>query len=404
MRGKYLRNAVLIILVFAVGFVWGSRFGPQIQWLNQFFDNSPADAEELDIEQLKRVFQYVKAFHVDPDLDVQQMSDNAIKGMLREVDGGYTRYETAEEHRRFEEQSITGEYAGIGIVVTMIDNQVVVVSPYKGTPADQAGIGPGDKIVGVNGKSIRDLTLSEVGELIRGPVGTKVRLTIIPDGKNQPIEIEVKRDRIEIPVVEHQLCGQVGYVRLIQFNQKAPGQLTTAIDDLRAQGAEALLLDLRGNPGGLLSVCEEIADLFLDKNLVIVKTVDRSGKEKVAKTTKNQIYNMPMAILINKGSASASEVLSGALRDHQRATLLGTISFGKGTVQRGYSLPGGAMVWITTHTYRTPAGSDIDKKGLTPDVLIPAPSIDTSDWTAKQLEQYQLEKAIEWVNNNLLEK
>ncbi|HBK84395.1 MAG TPA: hypothetical protein DDZ53_00005, partial [Firmicutes bacterium] len=220
--------------------------------------------------------------------------------------------------------------------------------------------------------------------------------TIIRDGEPAPLNVSIKRGVIALPVVDHWVDGEVGVVAMYRFTETAPGQLQEAILALKEQQVSAILFDLRSNGGGLLYSAQEIVDFFLPADKVIVRQVDRSGAEQVLKTRQQAIWDGPLAILLNSASASASEVVAGALQDHERAVLLGEVSFGKGTVQVPYQMTDGSRLWITQYRYLTPAGRDINKKGLTPDVSIEQPEDTKVD--------IQLEQAVKYVKENLIRR
>ena len=333
--------------------------------------------------------------HVYTNLEADAMMENAIRGLLSKVDGGFTRYESRQEAQQSAEQS-SGEYAGIGVTVRLVEEQVHIESVFRGSPAQASGILPKDIIIGVEGESIRGMVLNDVTSRIKGPVGTPVNLTIYRPSVNSSLDITVTRDRIIVPVVEYEvLSPDLAHVVLTQFTLTATDQMRQALGTLEQQGVKHVLLDLRFNPGGYTNVVEAIADFLLDANQVIYKTVDRNGGTVDHVTRNNKLFTGGVTVLINGGSASASEILAGALRDHRQVTILGTTSYGKGTVQQGYPLGDGSRVWVTVQTYRTPAGTDINKVGIEPDVVIPAP--DTATTTDKQLED-----AIQYVRDNFL--
>ena len=317
--------------------------------------------------------------HVYTNLEADAMMENAIRGLLSKVDGGFTRYESRQEAQQSAEQS-SGEYAGIGVTVRLVEEQVHIESVFRGSPAQASGILPKDIIIGVEGESIRGMVLNDVTSRIKGPVGTPVNLTIYRPSVNSSLDITVTRDRIIVPVVEYEvLSPDLAHVVLTQFTLTATDQMRQALGTLEQQGVKHVLLDLRFNPGGYTNVVEAIADFLLDANQVIYKTVDRNGGTVDHVTRNNKLFTGGVTVLINGGSASASEILAGALRDHRQVTILGTTSYGKGTVQQGYPLGDGSRVWVTVQTYRTPAGTDINKVGIEPDVVIPAPDTATTD-------------------------
>lgn len=295
----------------------------------------------------------------------------AIRGMLSTLDDPYTRFL---DPREFKEMQIdtSGELSGVGIQLSLDKEtkNLVVVSPIEGSPASRAGVMPKDIITAIDGKSTKGMSTEDAVKLIRGQAGTSVTLNL--SRKGQPIEVKLVRERIELHAVEHQLNTapdglKVGYIRLKQFNATAAKDMRKAVQDLEAKGAQGYVLDLRSNPGGLLMASVEIARQWLNEG-TIVSTKTRDGITDVKRATGRALTNKPLVILVNEGSASASEILSGALQDNSRAVLVGQKTFGKGLVQSVRGLSDGSGMTVTIAKYLTPRGRDIHKYGIDPDV------------------------------------
>lgn len=391
-----LPKVVALCLVFlVVGLLLGST--------SQFFVG-PIGANILsrlglpinpNIARLLAVQNLVLERHLNPNLDPNLMMENAVRGLLSRVDGGFTRFENQQEAQQTSEQA-AGEYAGIGVTVRLVEEQVHIESVFRGSPAQAIGVLPRDIIIAVENQSIRGLALNDVTSRIKGPVGTPVTITVFRPSKNTTLNFTITRARIVVPVVDYQvLSPDFAHVTLTQFTTTATEQMRQALTDLEQQGIKHVLLDLRFNPGGYTNVAEAIADFFLDPNLTIYKTVDRNGRITEYKTRANKLYSGQVSVLINQGSASASELITGALRDHLGAKVLGVTSYGKGTIQQGFGLGDGSRVWITVQAYKTPKGAEINKVGITPDVIIEQP--DPASPKDKQLED-----AIQYVKANLL--
>lgn len=390
------KKILVVLLVFALGCTLG--YGVSQRKLAAQIKQTDT---ELDIEKLTQIFNLVIDNHVSSEIDTDTMSVNALKGMLKDIDGGLTRYQTAEEFTKASETSVRGDYTGIGVVIVNIDDHIVVVSPYKDTPADKAGLKPGDEIIGVNGDSIIGLSSAELAELVRGPIGTDVTITVLPFEKEEPVDLTITREVIEIPVVQEDLLGEdknIGYVHLYNFNDHSAEQLQTALQHVIEGGAKSLILDLRSNPGGLLTACLDIADLFLEPEKPIFTIYDRNEQDVSFFTHTNAFTDLPMVVLIDKGSASASEVITGCLKDNNRATIIGTRSFGKASMQTSFPLEEGDVVWITTNVYRTPSGANIDKIGIEPDVAIPDDILNLPD---ESLEEGILSFTTDWIKGHL---
>lgn len=355
-----------------------------------------------ELAKLISVQRLVLDRHVSPELNPSSMMESAIRGMLTRVDGGYTRYESPDEARETTEQG-AGEYSGIGVSVRMIEEQVHIETVFRGTPAHGAGLLPRDIIISVNNESIRGLLLRDITGRIKGLTGTNVTLTVFRPAINSTLEFTITRARIVVPVVEvTKLTPELAHVVLTQFTTTATEQMRQNLQRLEQEGVGHVLLDLRFNPGGHTTVVEAIADFFLEPNLVIYKTINRDGEVTEYRTNQPKLFTGNVSVLVNQGSASASEILAGALRDHRQAQILGVTTFGKGTVQQGFSLLDGSRVWVTVQTYRTPAGVDINAGGIKPDVIIePAAS---GQPTSPEQADTQLERAIQHVKDHLLDK
>jgi carboxyl-terminal processing protease len=326
------------------------------------------------------VFERVRANYVDPVTD-KALIEHALNGMLSNLDP-HSSYLTEKDFSDMQVQT-KGEFGGLGIEVTMENGFVKVVSPIDDTPAFKAGISAGDFITHIDDTPVMGMTLNDAVDKMRGKVGTSVELTVRREGIDEALTFEIKRDIIRIKSVRHRIeQGNVGYVRVTTFNQNTVEGVEAAIADIRKQvGDQKLLgyvLDLRNNPGGLLDQAIGLSDLFLDKG-EIVSTRGRSEEDtkRDNATPGDLAESKPVVILINGGSASASEIVAGALQDHRRAILLGTKSFGKGSVQTVIPLPGNGAMRLTTARYYTPSGRSIQAEGIEPDIIVEQAKIET---------------------------
>ncbi len=297
----------------------------------------------------------------------------AIKDMLTGLDDPYTRFLDPKELNEMRIDT-TGELMGVGIQISLdqVTNQIVVVSPIEGTPAFLAGIKPKDIIVSIDRKSIEGLSIDSTVKLIRGKKGTKVELGILRD--DELLNVSLIRDRIEINVVDSRinntvLGAKIGYLRLKQFNAKSPKEMSLSINKLEKQQPLGYVLDLRSNPGGLLEASIEIARQWINTG-IIVSTKTKDGITDIRKAKNRALTNRPVVVLIDEGSASASEILSGAIKDNKRGVLVGKKTFGKGLVQSVRSLSDGSGLTVTVAKYLTPSGKDINKNGIKPDIEI----------------------------------
>lgn len=343
--------------------------------------------EQLNAETYKQlslfgsVFETVREKYVDTISD-EKLIEYAIKGMLTNLDP-HSDYMTAKDFDDMKVQT-KGEFGGLGIEVTMQDGLVKVVSPIDDTPAFKAGIQPGDLISHLDKKPIIGMTLAEAVEKMRGKVGSSVELTVRREGINEPLFIKIKRDTIKIKSVRYHVeGGDVGYIRITTFNQNTYNGLKDAFENIKKESNNKLVgyvLDLRNNPGGLLDQAISVSDAFLDKGEI----VSTRGRNDEAINRDNALPGdladgLPVVVLINGGSASASEIVSGALQDHHRAVVMGTKSFGKGSVQTVIPTPGQGAMRLTTARYFTPSGRSIQSKGIEPDILVEPAKIEKLD-------------------------
>lgn len=332
-------------------------------------------------------YNYLEAY------DENQLYEEAIRGLVDGIGDPYTSYFTEEEFDSFMEK-MEGSYDGIGVVVSYGEDQrtVVVVSPFKDSPGEQAGLKPKDKIIEVDGVDVVGMPLDKVVERIKGERGTIVVLTIDRDG--EIIDVPITRDRIEIPTIEYELLeGNVGYIQMSGFDLVTEDQFKEALYDLEDQGQEGLIIDLRYNPGGYLHIVYGIVDELLAVDKLVVYTEDRDGYREELITMSKNSFEKPLVVLINGSSASASEILSGAVKDHEIGTLVGTTTFGKGLVQRTFELEDGSAIKITVSKYYTPAGNYINGVGIEPDVVVE----DDAETEADE----QLDKALEVIQEQI---
>lgn len=312
---------------------------------------------------------------------------DALRQALSQLDDPYTRFLDPDAYQALNDQT-SGELSGVGIRLQRDarDRNLEVVDALPNSPARREGVRAGDRILAIDGESTRDLGVDAAAERIRGEVGTPVRLTVLRDGRR--FELTLVRSRIELPAVRHALRVEgdirVGYIRLSEFNSHAHEQMYRAIEDLNARDVDVFVMDLRGNPGGLLNVSVQIARMWLDRG-AIVSTVDRHGNVEAIEATRTSLTDRPLAVLVDGNSASASEILAGALQDNGRATIVGSQTFGKALVQSVNSLSDGSGLAVTVAHYYTPNGTDISERGISPDVRVNATgeqelllSVDTS--------------------------
>ncbi|WP_114857645.1 S41 family peptidase [Azospirillum brasilense] len=326
------------------------------------------------------VFERVRAEYVESTTD-EQLIESAINGMLTSLDP-HSSYLNRKSFQDMQVQT-RGEFGGLGIEVTMENGLIKVVSPIDETPAFRAGLQPGDLIIQLNGEAVMGLSLNEAVEKMRGPVGSDIKVTVRRGEAGEPFEVTLTRAVIKVQSVRYRTEGDIGYVRITSFNEQTQQGLEKAIASIQQQLGDKLkgyVLDLRNNPGGLLDQAVSVSDTFLEKG-EIVSTRGRKAEEGTRYNAKpgDLAKGLPIVVLVNGGSASASEIVAGALQDHKRALVLGTQSFGKGSVQTIIPLPGHGAMRLTTARYYTPSGKSIQALGITPDIEVHPARVEETD-------------------------
>lgn len=330
------------------------------------------------------------------DVDEQNLSDEALMGYVKGLGDEYSEYIPKKDMESFETQA-TGNYDGIGIYYgkRSSDNKIVVVSPIKDSPAAKAGIMPGDVITKVDDYDVTDdSSLTDLSNRIKGKVGTSVKLTI--QREDQTLEFEVNRENIKLHQIATQvLDNKIGYMEIYSFDEDTAEEFAQKYQELSQQGIQGLILDLRNNPGGIVQAATGIADDILDKDQTILITKDKNGKEEITRSENDPIVKVPVVVLVNENSASASEILAGALKDHQKAKLIGEKTYGKGVIQNVFTLSSGAGLKITTNEYFTPNNQKINKIGIEPDIQVSLPDDVKDALTIPQDKDTQLKCALQ---------
>ncbi len=335
------------------------------------------------------VFERIRAEYVEPVND-RDAIENAIQGMLTGLDP-HSSYMNPRMYRDMQVQT-RGEFGGLGIEVSQENGYIKVISPIDDTPAARAGVKPGDLITHLNGNSVQGLSLQEAVEQMRGERGTAIRITIRREGVERPIELSITRDVIRPQVVRFRLeQGDIGYIRLTSFNEQTEVGLRRAMQQLRQQAGgnlKGIVLDLRNNPGGLLDQAVQVSDDFLDQGEIVSTRARRPEDAQRWNARSGDIaQGLPVVVLINSGSASASEIVAGALQDHRRAIVLGVKSFGKGSVQTVMPIPGNGAIRLTTARYYTPSGRSIQATGIEPDIEVLATREDAQQAAAARRDR-----------------
>ena len=398
-NGKFLKGlfcGVILVLICMAGCLL------HLQWkMNRraavSTDSEKTETLDMNLSQVKKkageIEELINAYYLD-EIDEQKVEDTMYTGMVAGLEDPYSVYYSKEELESMEE-SISGAYSGIGATLTQDPDtgDLSVVSCFDGTPAQEAGLQPGDVITGWNGNSVEGMELSELVSKIKTDPEEQLTLEIERDG--EILEVELTRREVQIPTVEYEMLDdQIGYIRLVEFDEVTADQFKEALEDLENQNMEKLIIDVRNNPGGILQVVCDMLDQLLPEGL-IVYTEDKNGNRKEYTSDEEHQFTKPLAVLANENSASASEIFAGAIQDYGIGTIVGTTTFGKGIVQRTFYLSDGTGVKLTVAKYYTPKGHDIHKKGITPDVETELDEELKNQSSISHEEDNQLQKAIE---------
>jgi carboxyl-terminal processing protease len=318
-------------------------------------------------------------------LDAGILSQAAIEGMLEALDDPHTSYMDAETYQ-LSLSSLEGKFDGIGAHVAVRDEQLMIIAPIADSPADKAGIRAGDVILAINGESTSEMSLAEAVLSIRGPKGTSVSLLILHQGETEPEEIEIVRAEIELDSVYFEMKGDIAYINITHFTERTDEELSPVLQSIAQEAAIGIILDLRSNPGGLLDTVVEVTSHFLEEG-VVVKVMDNQGELTTLVVEPTQVVtDLPMVVLVDSFSASGSEVLAAALQDYGRATIAGTRTFGKGSVNKFYLLEDGSGLYLTVARWLTPDGHPIEGEGLHPDYELELDEEDAIQWAIDYLK------------------
>lgn len=387
--------ALVLVFTFLLGcFSVGVLSGQKMQRAQ---DRQTLSRDKPSLEKFEEVLTIIRDTYVEK-VPLSKLITGAINGMVKSLNDPYSRY-LDKTHFKMVKEEAAGNYEGVGIMLGMEDHKLTVISPIQDTPADKAGVKTGDVITKIDDKSTKDMTISQAVKLIKGPKGTTVVLVMERKGEPKPLELKLERAKIESPnVTSKMLDNEVGYIHLHFFGGDSGGKVKKAVREMKDKGAKGIIFDVRNNPGGLLNESVDVASTFIDSG-VIVKIKERKGTEKVYRANGGADGKIPLVVLVNKGSASASEIVAGAIQDKGRGVLLGETTFGKGSVQDVRPLSDGSGLLITVAKYFTPKGRSIHKKGVKPDIVIKVdPKVPLRE------KDPQLDKAKEIIKDMILGK
>ncbi len=389
---KYISIPIWIIiftLIFGVGFFVGQESRPSIEKVEGLSNKEAGQSIGVDFSLFWDAWRLIEKKYVErSELDRQSMVYGAISGLFSSLNDPYSVFMEPEDSKRFLDD-IKGSFEGIGAEVGIRKGVLTVVSPLEGNPAQKAGLKAGDKILKVDDTLTADLTLDEAVNLIRGKKGTPVVLLIARDEWDKAKEIEIIRNTIQIPIIKWEIKeGNIAYIQFYHFTENSAGQFRKTVKEIINSDVEGLVLDVRNNPGGYLEVAVDIVSWFLPKReLVVIEDYGNGDKIEHRSKGYSGLEDIPVVVLINEGSASASEILAGALRDINDIKIVGQKSFGKGSVQQLEKLRGGSSVKITVAKWKTPAGISIVDEGITPDFEIEITEEDINEMRAPQLNK-----------------
>ncbi|MBI2515252.1 S41 family peptidase [Candidatus Wolfebacteria bacterium] len=407
---KFTKKKIILIgfsIVLVVGFVVGSfyfgyetgRKKPYRIEVQGVSNLEKGKAQDVDFGLFWEVWKRLKEKYVDPAKtgSNQDLVYGAISGLLGSLKDPNTVFFPPSDAKKFGED-ISGQFSGIGAEIGMRNDQLVIIAPLKDTPAERAGLRSGDKILKIDETQTGGITVDEAVKLIRGKESTVVALTILRNGWDKSKEIKITRGVIQVPTLDFEMkTDGIAYIHLYNFYEKSVPLFYEAVFKMAKENPRGLILDLRDNPGGYLQAAVDLAGWFLESGEVVVKEEFRSDPEQVFKAQRSGIFkNLPMVILVNQGSASASEILAGALHDNRAIKLIGKKTFGKGTVQELEELPDNSLLKITIAHWRLPGGQLIEKNGIAPDY-----EVDLSDEDVKNKKDPQLEKAMEILKSEI---
>lgn len=395
-RFKTYKIIMLVVLVAFITFLVTSIVMYQY-FTNDSFGKSIVEKSEQtsDIAETLEDYRKIIDKYYLGDIDEEKLKEGAIAGYIKGLDDEYTEYISKEDMADYMADA-TGNFVGVGVYMVQDTeaNKIMVLSPIKGSPAEKAGLQPGDYIIAVDGITYTGEQMTEASNKIKGETGTTVKLQI--QRKDETLDIELTRENIKVNPVEGEVLeNNIGYIEFSSFDDGTAEEFKTKFEELQGKGIKSLIIDLRNNGGGIVDEALEIANYILDKDSVILYEVDKNNNETVEKTTDDPIINMPIVILTNENTASSSEILAGALKDHKKATIVGEKTYGKGVIQRLLTLPDGSGLKITSEKYLTPNRTEINKVGIEPDEKVELPETVTNILNVEKNEDTQLQKAIE---------
>lgn len=353
---KFTIITLLVVVSLALSFAAGC-----------VIETAEPPSTDTGLDAIEEVWHIILEEYVESDrLDTGTLSQGAIRGMMEALDDPYSSYLDAQAYE-LSMGSLEGKFEGIGAYVGIRDEQITIIAPITNSPAAKAGIRAGDIILEINGSSTSGISLEEAVLSIRGPKGTSVRLTVLHQDDTVPEEIEIIRDEIKLSSVYHEMIEDIAYINITHFSERTNEELSPVFESMVRESATGIILDLRSNPGGLLDSVIDVTSRFLQDGIVLYKEDNQGNRDSYPVKHNGSTTELPMVVLTDNYTASASEVLAGALQDYDRATIAGTRTYGKGSINTLYQLKDGSGLYITTHRWLTPNGRPIEGEGISPD-------------------------------------
>ncbi len=410
--GRALRVVGIFVLVFIIGmgsfgagmalerFIVGPAAdnGSTLDRTLSSMERDTRDSPEVSIEMIEEVIELLEEEYYYGDIDQQELLYDALEGMVGGLPDQYTVFKRPAETRMSRER-LSGEYEGIGVWVDQPDGELTIISPMRGSPAEDAGLQAGDVIVEVDGVSVEDMPMDDAVSRVRGPEGTSVNLTIKREGEDDLIDVAVERAKIELPAVMFEMQDDIAILTVTVFGDNTTEELDQAIEDAQEAGAEGIVLDLRSNGGGWVTSAREMIGRFVESDegpaLFEQSNPDSDDPEPIPMSPGDFAdYDLPMVVLVNESTASAAEIVAGALQDYERATVVGTVTAGKGSIQRIHQLEDGSSVQVTIAEWLTPDQNAIQDNGIEPDIEVELDDVEDRDDPS---DDSQLERAIEYL-------
>ncbi|MFB6181555.1 MAG: S41 family peptidase [Candidatus Magasanikbacteria bacterium] len=410
MSKNYIKTTIIAILALGIGFFGGMFYGTkaavtgengqvEISKVINLYSNSRSSSVNFD--QYWKVWDYVKEKYAG-DVNEVDLFYGSLKGMVKALDDPYSKYMPPKESKEFS-KSLSGEFEGIGAEIGIRDEQLTIIAPLEGSPAEKAGIKSGDKVLAINGEDTKGVTLEKAVQKIRGEGGTEVTLTVLHEGSSEPTDITITRGKINIPTVKWEMKDQgIAYLQIRYFNQNTWSQFDEAVKNIKEKSAKGIILDLRSNPGGFLKTSIDVASEWVREGVIVAQgngDIDKRFKTNGA----HRLAGIPTVVLVDQGTASGAEIVAGALRDHNAATVIGKQTFGKGSVQDLKVFPDGSSLKLTIAKWYTPSGDLIAEKGIKPDIVLEKMYKETKDKEGKteDVEDLGMKKAKEVLKNKI---